>query len=230
LSQPAARAQVQALLARRRRATRRLRVGLFAAAMLVLTTSAWAARMAWPTSSHERPREPASRSRTARPAVEDDRQAARDAPRLASAASDAGLPADAALPYAASAPRAHAAQDWLDLANAARAQHDFARAEQLYLRTASLHPGTDDAAAATLAAAELRSQHLGDARGAVALYRALISARPKGPLAEQAHAGLARAYGALGDRRAERAAWRQLLRVYPDSWFANEARAQLQTR
>lgn len=120
-------------------------------------------------------------------------------------------------------------RDWLDLANAARGRRDFVRAEQLYRRVVSLYPSSDDAAAARLAAADLEAQQLGRARDAVALYRELLATRPNGALVEQARAGVARAYFALGERTEEQKAWRELLRAHPRSLFAQEARARLKS-
>jgi tetratricopeptide (TPR) repeat protein len=117
--------------------------------------------------------------------------------------------------------------DWLRLANAARARSDYARAERLYLRIVRSYPDSDDAAAANLAAAELRYQHLGRARDALPLLGSLLRSRPNGPLAEQARAGIARTYAVLGDAAAERGAWLELLREHPSSWFAAEARSRL---
>jgi tetratricopeptide (TPR) repeat protein len=121
----------------------------------------------------------------------------------------------------------HSSRDGLQRANAARARKEFARAERLYLRVANLHPGSDDAAAADLAAAELRYQHLGRPRDALPLYNKLLQAHAQGPLAEQARAGIARAYAVLGDKTAERIAWQTLLRQHPKSWFVVEARTRL---
>jgi len=124
-------------------------------------------------------------------------------------------------------PAPASSRDWLKLANAARARREFARAERLYLRAASLHPRSDVEAAAHLAVAELRYQHLGRPREALPLYRKLLKTRARGPLAEQAQAGIARVYATLGDDDGEKNAWETLLRQYPNSWFANEARSRL---
>lgn len=129
---------------------------------------------------------------------------------------------DTAAPPTPTAPR-----DWLKLANAAREQRDYARARQLYARAVEASPESDEAYAANVAAADLEREHLGDASAALTRYATVLRARPNGPLAEQAQLGMARAYGVLGDRARESAAWRALLRSHPSSWFAGEAQARL---
>jgi tetratricopeptide (TPR) repeat protein len=223
LSPAEAAAQADAVLARLSpRRPARTRVALLVAVIVLVSTGAFAAVAVMLL--RERARE----------GVQHVPSASGSAPEITP------LPAPAPAPEAAPAggaargsaplrppPQPASARDWLDVANAARAQRDFVGAERLYQRAAELHPATDDAYAASLALAELRAQHLGRPREAVALYRKLIAARPAGALAEQARVGLARAYGALGEREAEREAWQELLERHPDSWFAEEARARL---
>jgi tetratricopeptide (TPR) repeat protein len=226
LSGAEAAAQADAVLARlRAQRPVRGRLVVLAAALVLLSSGALAAVAVMVL--QERAREQAQRA----PSVGGPAPQLTPLPTPAPAAEAA--PADGAARGAGSprpAPQPSSARDWLDHANAARAQRDFVRAERLYQRAAELHPGTDDAYAASLALAELRAQHLGRPHEAVALYRKLIAARPAGALAEQARVGLARAYGALGERAAERAAWRELLERHPDSWFAQEAHARLGER
>ena len=57
----------------------------------------------------------------------------------------------------------------------------------------------DESYAATVALASLRLEHLGNPRGALALYESALSARPGGALPAQAEAGAARCRRVLGN-------------------------------
>lgn len=236
LSSAAARAQADALLARHRRpAPRRRSVHIvLAAALLFVTLGALAAVLerVWAPARSAPAAVPVTVTRappeTEIEVLRENGPAPSDTPP-AVAASDPGgppTPAPGRVNARGEADALHS-RDWLELANAARARRDFVHAEQLYLRVVQLHPGSDDAAAARLSAAELRSQQLGRPADAIPLYRAVLNARQNHALAEQARAGLARSHGALGQREQERAAWEELMRYHPDSWFADEARTRL---
>jgi hypothetical protein len=80
---------------------------------------------------------------------------------------------------------------------------------------------------ATVAAADLELDHLGDPQGAAAGYRAARKAVPGGPLEVEALAGLARAAARLGQRDDERNALRALLAADPPRGLADRARARL---
>lgn len=67
----------------------------------------------------------------------------------------------------------------------------------------------------------------GSARSALSQYEAYLASRPSGSLAEEAMWGRARALRALGRRDAERGAWRDLVRAFPNSLHAAEARSRL---
>jgi TolA-binding protein len=223
LSPLAARSQAESLVAQTRRGRRSVRLVVLVAVALIATTSAFAAVMI-----AERGADRVERARSSMKA-RGDRTAARPSASPPAAVEVPASPSSRDEPSRRD-PEPASAHDWLELANAARARRDFVRAEQLYLRVTNRYPGSDDAEAANLSAAELRSQHLGRPRDAIALYRKLIVSHPNAVLAEQARVGLARAYAALGERDAERRAWQELLREHPQSWFSEEARARLRAR
>jgi len=119
------------------------------------------------------------------------------------------------------------AQDLLARANRLRAEGRFADAAATYHRAARAGRGTFTAYVATVAAADLELDHLGDPRGAAAGYRAARKAVPGGPLEVEALAGLARAVARLGQRDDERNALRALLAADPPRGLADQARARL---
>lgn len=89
------------------------------------------------------------------------------------------------------------ASDLLAEANRARGRREWARAAALYERV--MGSQVDESYAATVALASLRLEHLGDPRGALALYERALSSRPGGALSVQAEAGAARCRRALGE-------------------------------
>jgi hypothetical protein len=132
-------------------------------------------------------------------------------------------PATAPVPEAPPAPKAPA--DLLAEANAARAAHAWAKADQLYAQVAAL-PNPLAAETALVADGELRLEHLGDARGAIARFRAALAQAPSGALAEDARWGLAEAERARGDAAAEKRALDDFLAHHADSPLADRARAR----
>lgn len=211
LSAAEAEAQAERVLAALRRKPKRTTgVWLVAAASLV-TLGVLASRAAVE-------REPSERPRAGRPVA--------PAPAPAHAVESDTAPSPSAAPDTA-APTPTAPRDWLKLANAAREQRDYARARQLYVRAVEANPGSDEAYAANVAAADLEREHLGDVDAALARYAAVLRARPQGPLSEQVLVGMARGQAALGASEQEAAAWRALLKAHPSSWFAGEAQARL---
>ena len=117
------------------------------------------------------------------------------------------------------------AADELSAANDLRHKAQWQAAEAAYREVAARYQTAQEAAVAQLAAAELRLDHLGDAAGALRLYRAVPR---NNALGVEALFGSSRAYRALGDRAAETAALRALLDDYPTSLQADGARARLQ--
>jgi tetratricopeptide (TPR) repeat protein len=119
------------------------------------------------------------------------------------------------------------ADDLLKLANAQRRQRMWAEAAQTYQRVITLDPQSGRAYVARTAAASLRFEHLGDPRGALALYRAAQEQSPHGPLSEEVMWGIADCYRALGDRTAEVSALRAFVAEHPDSLMRANAERRL---
>ncbi|MBC8133850.1 MAG: tetratricopeptide repeat protein [Deltaproteobacteria bacterium] len=117
--------------------------------------------------------------------------------------------------------------DLLQNANALRAQSRWRDAERVYRQVAALTPGSDDAYAAAVAAASLRLDHLGDAAGALPLYRGVLRSHPTGALAEEVRWGIAEAYHALGHSDLEADALRAFLAAHPQSLLKAAAQARL---
>jgi hypothetical protein len=123
--------------------------------------------------------------------------------------------------------RARAPEDLLVEGNRLRAERRWARADEAYARAAQQAPHSQTAYVAQVAAAAVRLEHLHDARGALARYRAALQQAPDGPLREEIQWGIAEAYRALGDRSSERAALRMFMREHPRSPLLPQARARL---
>jgi tetratricopeptide (TPR) repeat protein len=138
------------------------------------------------------------------------------APVVADAAPEPAAAAETATPAPSTRARAGSAADLLKEANRLRGQSQWAEAERLYSQVATSYSGSTQGAVAALAAASLRLEHLGDAKGALRLYQ---TAQRSGRLAAEADLGVASAYRALGDRPAEIGALRQLLAAYPKALF-----------
>ncbi|MGD8863178.1 MAG: tetratricopeptide repeat protein, partial [Myxococcales bacterium] len=120
-----------------------------------------------------------------------------------------------------------AAGELLERANHARAAGEYGRAERLYSRAMRRAADPDDAYVATVAAAGLRLEHTGSPRGALALYRRALRARPTGPLSASVRHGIAEAHRALGDREAEAQALRELVARHPGHLLTPRAEARL---
>lgn len=117
--------------------------------------------------------------------------------------------------------------DGLAAANALRAERRWAAAEQAYLAVARGFSASEQAYAARLAAADLQLAHTGRPTRALASYRAVLAARPRGALAAQARYGVARTLQRLGRVDEEREALEQFLAAHPDDLRAPTARARL---
>ncbi|HJL23538.1 MAG TPA: tetratricopeptide repeat protein, partial [Polyangiaceae bacterium LLY-WYZ-15_(1-7)] len=116
--------------------------------------------------------------------------------------------------------------DLLRRANDARRAARWREAERTYVEVTSAYPGTHAAYVAQVSAAALRLEHLGDARGALRLYRSAV--RHGGALDADARHGLARAHRRLGQREREAEALEALVARHPGSPFAQAARRRLE--
>jgi TolA-binding protein len=114
--------------------------------------------------------------------------------------------------------------DRLGLANDLRRARRWRDAEAAYLAIATDYPAAPEAYVATLAAAALRLEHLGDPAGALLLYQ---SSSRRGPLGVEAMFGVARSERALGRPDAEAAALQTVIQAYPNSLQADRARRRL---
>jgi len=127
-------------------------------------------------------------------------------------------------PTAISSANEVTAADRLSAANELRRKAQWQAAEAAYREVAVRYPQAQEAQVAELAAAELRLEHLGDAAGALRLYK---SVPQSSALGVEALFGVSRAERALGDRAAETTALRALLDAYPTSLQADSARERL---
>lgn len=109
----------------------------------------------------------------------------------------------------------------------ARTAGDYDRALQLYRELQERFPSSDEARASRAIVGRLLLD-TGQAEAAVADYDEYL-ADGGAPLTEEAMVGRAQAYRRLGRQAAEREAWAALLRRFPGSLHADQARARLQS-
>jgi tetratricopeptide (TPR) repeat protein len=124
-------------------------------------------------------------------------------------------------------PPVRAAEDWLREGNRLRAARRWKQADEAYGAAAQKAVNDDAAYVAFVASAGVRLEHLSDARGALARYRAALKASPQGALDEEIRFGIADAYRALGDSAREREALQAFLRDHPQSPLVEQVRARL---
>jgi tetratricopeptide (TPR) repeat protein len=124
-------------------------------------------------------------------------------------------------------PTVRAAEDWLREGNRLRAARRWKQADDAYGAAAQEAISDEAAYVAFVASAGVRLEHLNDARGALARYRAALKASPHGALDEEIRFGIADAYRALGDAAREREALQTFLRDHPQSPLTEQARARL---
>jgi len=218
------------------------RAWLVAAAALLVCVTGTATAVAWIYRAELFPaREPATlrhaprRAHRAPPAPEPATEAPQSsAPVVATPAPEVQAPEGA--PRPSSAHRHHAARgasstadqtDILRTANTLRAARRWREAERAYADVARRFAGSDEAYTATIAAASLRVDHLGDPRGALTAFRRALAARPSGDLSEEARYGIAQCHRALGDASAERRALEELLVRHPRTALRRRVEARL---
>lgn len=124
---------------------------------------------------------------------------------------------------------APAPKDLLRLANEQRKHKRWSEADQLYLRIIRSHPTSDEAYVARVSSAQLALDHLNAAARALRLYRAALTAQPRGALAEEARYGVVESYRALSDQQGEARALTDFLERHPSSPLAAQARARQQS-
>jgi TolA-binding protein len=133
----------------------------------------------------------------------------------------------AAEPAHAAEPLPHAVGDAAGLfreATAARHAADFGRARALYLRLESEFPASPEA---QLAHVSLGKVLLSMGRGSEAEQQFAVYLRAGGALAEEALVGRAQSLARLGRGEDERRVWATLIRKFPSSVYAAEARSRL---
>jgi len=112
-------------------------------------------------------------------------------------------------------------------ANDARRAGETTRAVSLYEQLQSEFPDSREASTSRVALGRLLLDRTGEPGRARALFDRYLERDPTGPLAEEARVGRALAFMRLGDRDAERAAWREVLERHPGSVHAERARQRL---
>jgi Tetratricopeptide repeat len=136
-------------------------------------------------------------------------------------------PAPATPTAPATPPASTTSEDLMKQANEQRRARQWQAAEVLYQRVVREHPGTSAAYVAAIAAASIRLDHLGDARGALRLYQSALASGVNRVLAEEARWGLAEAHRALGDHAREARALQDFVARHPGSPLIPQARARL---
>lgn len=129
-------------------------------------------------------------------------------------------------------PRQHYSSpaDLLARANAFRSHAHWAKAAQTYERAFRVSPRSNEAYAATVAAAVLYSEKLHNPRRAVRLFQRSLTTNPTGTLAQEARWGLAESFRQLGEKQAETQSLQAFLQHHPNSVLAPQAKARLNNR
>jgi TolA-binding protein len=118
--------------------------------------------------------------------------------------------------------------DWLLSAAArARARGDYAEAADYYRMLQRHYPNTEAEIVARVSLGRLLCLRLGQPKGALDLFDAYLSERPRGALGQEARNGRALCLDRLGRKQEARAAWGELVARYPTSVYADEARVRL---
>jgi len=120
------------------------------------------------------------------------------------------------------------AEDLLKTANQLRQQARWRDAEQTYRRVNTIYPRSPSAYVALIAAASIRLEQLGDAKGALDLYNLAVKIDPSGALDIEARMGIARAWKQLGKREREIKSLRRFLQKYDSGPMAQQAKQRLQ--
>jgi tetratricopeptide (TPR) repeat protein len=119
------------------------------------------------------------------------------------------------------------APDDLAAANRLRERGAVRQAHAAYARQAARTPNSPAALTASLAAANLELERLGQPRQALARFERIVEVG-SGGLAEEASLGIAECHRRLGDPTAEGEALRQFLARFPGSLWRARAEARLQ--
>lgn len=119
------------------------------------------------------------------------------------------------------------AEDLLAQANALRGQERWAAAEKAYSKVVRLHPHTQAAYVAAIAAGSLRLEHLSNPRGALEMFDQARAIEPRGALDADVLFGIAAAHRATNDVAREKAALQSLLKKHARSVFAPGAKRRL---
>lgn len=116
--------------------------------------------------------------------------------------------------------------DVFSAANAARHAGDLARAIELYRELETKYPQSDEAQLTHMLLGRLELGR-GNAGRALLEYERYLESAPNGALAQEALQGKARALHLLGIKDEEQMVWRELLRRFPQSAYAETAREHL---
>jgi len=136
------------------------------------------------------------------------------------------VPVSTVTPNVVGAPPESAAA-LFDEANEARRRGDYARAISLHRRLQSTHPLSREAHVSHGTVGRLLLDR-GDAVGALMSFDA-YQARGSGPLDEAVMVGRATAFEQLGRTNEARRAWGALLQTFPETPYAEHARARVQS-
>jgi len=136
-------------------------------------------------------------------------------------------PAKHAEPSAKPAPSASptSAPELFARANAARRAKSYDEAIRLYRELQQRYPDSREAQASRVTLGQLLLDHT-DAKQALGEFDGYL-AKSGGTVSEEALVGRARSLDKLGKQTEARAAWQELLRRYPSSVHAAEARSKL---
>jgi hypothetical protein len=128
---------------------------------------------------------------------------------------------------AGSAPSGLTAAELFARANEARTSNEIARAVALHRELQARYPESREASTSRVGLGRILLDRADEPAAARAAFESYLAHDAAGPLAEEARAGRALASMRLGDAKAERAAWIDLLGHHPGSVHADRARQRL---
>ena len=208
-----------------------------AAAAAVMTQPAWLMRIlpaaigGEPETAREEPAARRARKKPVRMATALKPEAAANLAPEPVAAEPVSVPTPEVeqAPEAATSTRATGARSAAELfaaANVARREGEVGKAARMYRELVRQHARAPEGLVARVTFGRLLLDRLGDARGALREFDAYLGDAKQGTLREEALIGRALALGKLGRAREERRAWTALLAAFPNTGYAERAKAR----
>ena len=119
------------------------------------------------------------------------------------------------------------AEELLFDAQSLRERRDWAGAARIYRKLGHLYPESDETKASLISLGEIQLSKLGDPTAAIDCFDRYLQVVDKGPLAQEALLGKARAYRALNKKDAERETLELFLRRFPEAIHLTQVKRRI---